>query len=25
MGNYSFDGCRNGFICDIPIYYFGDL
>ncbi|MBA0881067.1 hypothetical protein Goshw_030427 [Gossypium schwendimanii] len=25
MGNDFFDGCRNGFICDILIYYFGDL
>ncbi|MBA0782154.1 hypothetical protein Gotri_003017 [Gossypium trilobum] len=25
MGNDSFDECRNGFICDILIYYFGDL
>ena len=25
MGNYSFNGCRNGSICGIPIYYFGDL
>ena len=24
-GNYSFNGCRNGFICGIPIYYFGCL
>ena len=25
VGNYPFDGCCNGSICDISIYYFGDL
>nr|YP_010883931.1 photosystem II phosphoprotein [Helleborus niger]WIW41543.1 photosystem II phosphoprotein [Helleborus niger] len=25
VGNHPFDGGRNGFICSIPIYYFGDL